>query len=592
MHPLSRLFSASLLAVLLGCAAQTSDREAGELVDDGYESGVPEPDSLLHAITVGSPLDSLAVDIPDLPDSALAEERERVEDEGPSFDIPVDFNVRVMTFIDAYSGKRADWTARALTRSGAWLPMIREIFAEEGVPLDLAYMAMIESGYRHNARSRVGAIGMWQFMRGTARRYGLLCNSFVDERLDPERATRAAARYLRDLHEEFGHWHLAMAAYNSGEGRVRRAIRRAGTRDFWEIAGTRHLPRETRNFVPAILAAAVIGKSPEKFGFGEVVPNDPIPYEKVEVPSVTHVDVIARCCSVTGSEIRALNPALISLQTPPGHHPYEVRVPVGTTAAFLTALADIPPDERMLYLRHRIHRGETLGRISRRYGTTVAAIQQANHMGRTTMIREGKTLLIPTTGAADPGLFMGSLAAQGEQVTHRLRRGETLSHVARAYGTTVKAIQLWNHLSNPHQVREGQSLVVYAGVRQAAPKNQTDAARTPRPTARAADGDRLVASHTVQRGQTLWAISRAYGMSMAELRALNPRLGRVIHPGDRVKVHARTDGQSLVHEVLRGETLWDIADRYNTTVANIRSWNGMSGNQTLIRPGDRLSIIR
>lgn len=592
MHPLSRLFSVALVTVVLGCAAHTSDHRSGELVDGDYESGVPEPDSVLHAITVGSPLDSLSVDIPDLPDSALAEERELVEDEGPSFDIPVDFNVRVMTFIDAYCGKRSDWMGRAMTRSGAWLPMIREIFAEEGVPLDLAYMAMIESGYRHNARSRVGAIGMWQFMRGTARRYGLLCNSFVDERLDPERATRAAARYLRDLHEEFGHWHLAMAAYNSGEGRVRRAIRRAGTDDFWEIAATHHLPRETRNFVPAILAAAVIAKSPEKFGFAHVVPNDPIPYETVEVPSVTHVDVIARCCSVTGAEIRELNPALISLQTPPGHHPYAVRVPVGATDVFLAALDEIPPDERMLYLRHRIHRGETLGRISRRYGTSVAAIQQANHMGRSTMIREGKTLLIPTTGAADPGLFMGSLAAQGEQVAHRLRRGETLSHVARAYGTTVKAIQLWNHLSNPNQVREGQSLVVYAGVRQAAPKNQTDSARTPRPTARAADGDPLVASHTVQRGQTLWAISRAYGMSLSEVRALNPRLGRVIHPGDRVKVHARTDGESLVHEVLRGETLWDIADRYNTTVANIRSWNGMTGNQTLIRPGDRLSIFR
>jgi membrane-bound lytic murein transglycosylase D len=265
---------------------------------------------------------------------------------------------------------------------------------------------------------------------------------------------------------------------------------------------------------------------------------------------------------------------------------------VGTGETFLAALAEIPSDERMLYLRHEIRRGETLARISRRYGTTVAAIQQANSMGRSTLIREGKRLLIPTTGAADPGLFMGSLAAQGEQVSHRLRRGETLSHVARAYGTTVKAIQLWNHIGDPHQVREGESLVVYAGVQQASPKNQTDAARTPRPTARATQGDLVATQHTVQRGQNLWSIARSYGMTLAEIRALNPSLARVIHPGDRLTVHARSDGESLVHEVMRGETLWDIADRYNTTVANIRSWNNMSGSSSLIRPGDRLTVFR
>jgi membrane-bound lytic murein transglycosylase D len=213
------------------------------------------------------------------------------------------------------------------------------------------------------------------------------------------------------------------------------------------------------------------------------------------------------------------------------------------------------------------------------------------------MIRQGSTLLIPTSGA-DPGLSLASLAGPGEKVTHRVRRGETLGQIARAYGTSVRAIQLWNHISDPHRVRAGQSLVVYAGVRQAAPFNQTDSVVSPRPTS---PGDvqgtspTALSVHHVRRGDSLWKIARQHGMTVEELRRANPKLqtSNVIRPGDRLMVSsAAPSGRLIVHRVSRGETLWDIADRYGTTVSKIRTWNGMGRRESLIRPGDQIKLYR
>lgn len=549
-------------------------------------------EELLEELTVESPIDYLVAGDADVDDEpAPIAETESVA--APRYDIPVVENNRVRVFLEQYENDQSAWAGRVIGRSGRVMPMIRRIFAEEGVPLDLAHMAMVESGYRHNARSRVGAIGLWQFMRGTARRYDLVCNAFADERLDPEKSTRAAARYLTDLHAEFEDWYLAMAAYNSGEGRVRRALKRSGARDFWALARSKYLPRETKNFVPAILAAIIVSKDPERFGMENIAYLDPFEYETVSVETVTHLDVVARCAGVTPSEIRLLNPALIALQTPPGHHPYDVRLPMGTTDLFSNALAQIPPAERRLYHRHRVESGDTLGRLARRYGTSVSAIQLANDMGGRTMIRRGKTVLIPT-GAMGSDWTGASLAAQGDRVVHRLRRGETLSKLARVYGTTVKAIQVWNHLSNPHSVRAGQSVVLYSGVRTAAPGGRTDSALTPRSDAPGYDGSvTRMTTYRVRRGDTLWGIARQYGMSIAQVRELNPKLGRIIRPDDRIVVlNAKADGEPVIHQVARGETLWTIAGRYGTTVSRIRNWNGLGNKQTLIKPGDRLKLFR
>ncbi len=543
-------------------------------------------DSLFEFSTVGSPLDTLSTEIPTIPDSLLARGRERVrvQEDSLAYDLPIEVNDRVLTFLDSYTGKQADWFKRTLDRSGRVLPMIHRIFAEEGVPHDLAYMAHVESAYRYNARSRAGAIGLWQFMRGTAKLNGLLCNAYVDERLDPEKSTRAAARHLKILYQTFGDWHLAMAAYNAGEGKVTRAMKRAGTKDFWKLARTRYLKRETRNYVPAILAAIIISKSPEEFGFAADY-EEPLEYDVVHVESVTHVNVIARCCDVPVNVVRALNPALIASQTPPGHHPYEVRIPKGSAEMFAAAIEKISPEDRMLYRRHRVRNGETLSLLASRYGTSVSAIQMANQMGRRTMIREGSMILIPASSwdTRDP---LAELVAPGERVTHRVRRGETLSTIARRYGTTVAAVQRWNGLASPHHVRAGQILTLFAGGGESAPAAAPARRETPRP------GE--LTTHTVQAGESLWSVARQYGLTVNQLRSLNGQLrGKtLIRPGQKLTVTAPSDGDAIVHRVARGETLWDIAARYGTTVGDIRRWNGMSSRRTLIHPGDRLTLYR
>lgn len=585
--------AAAAVSIVLGCSSAPKRPTMDALAHPG--TLIAPQDSTLELLTVSSPLDTLEIEIPDISDSSAALTSERVPEDEVTYDVPIDLNVRVLTFIDRYSGEQSEWFARSLRRSGRVMPMIQRIFAEEGVPRDLAYMAMVESAYRHNARSRAGAIGMWQFMRGTAKQYGLACNGFVDERLDPERATRAAARHLRDLHEELGDWYLAMAAYNAGGGRVRRAIRRSGSRNFWEISKTRHLVRETRNYVPAILAAIIVSKSPEKFGF-HIEPEPPLEYDTAEVESVTHLDVVAQCCDVPPSVIRALNPALLAFQTPPGRHPYEVRVPKGTTETFLAKLADVPPEDRVLYVRHRVRGGETLSTLAHRYGTTISMIQEANAMGHRTMIRVGQTLVMPNGG--DPGLALASLAGRGERVMHRVRRGQTLSSIARAYGTTVRAVQVWNDIPNPNRLKVGQSLTIWAGVLTASPSNHTAMVTGEgggAKTASDAPSGNLLA-HTVRRGDTLWSVARAYGMTVRELRSQNPKLGRsnVIRPGDRLAVAARGGSalERVTHHVRRGETLWTIADRYNTTVSQLRLWNGLGRRDDLIRPGDSLTLYR
>jgi membrane-bound lytic murein transglycosylase D len=249
----------------------------------------------------------------------------------------------------------------------------------------------------------------------------------------------------------------------------------------------------------------------------------------------------------------------------------------------------------MLYVRHVVRRGDTLSLLADRYGTTVGAIQRANEMGRRTTIREGHALLVPKTDR-EPDVAVATHAAEGERVDHRVRRGETLAKVARAYGTTVQALQVWNHIADPNEIREGQLLAVYAGVRNAAPANRTHSAMTPRPTLverlRSSEPAPLTV-HRVRRGESLWSIAQEYSMDVAELRRVNNlRRTSVIYPGQKLLVSAPivSPNEPIVHMVARGETLWDIASRYRTTVRSIREWNGLDSDEKIIRPGDRLTV--
>jgi len=305
-----------------------------------------------------------------------------------SSQIPVDYNYWVRRSIRRFCGGDR-WIFRIwLARSGRYVDLIRKVLREEGLPEDLAYLAMVESGFSPWAYSRAHAVGIWQLLKGTARRYGLRVDWWVDERRDPVRSSYAAARFLRDLYREFGDWRLAIAAYNCGPGRLRRAIHRAGTRDFWRL----RLPRETSEYVPKFMAALIISKFPEVFGFGNVKYETRLRYEEVEVEGILDLRVASELVGCSYSDLKVLNPALRRGYLPP--YRYFLRLPEGREDRFLTAYAELPPGRRARWFRHRVRRGDTLWELARVYGTSVRAIKEINRLSGN-IIKPGQDLMIP-----------------------------------------------------------------------------------------------------------------------------------------------------------------------------------------------------
>jgi membrane-bound lytic murein transglycosylase D len=310
----------------------------------------------------------------------------------------VQINEHVRYFIDRFqTGYRRAVTEGRLARSGRYLPMILDIFKEKGLPEELVFTAMIESGFNPVAVSHAGAKGLWQFMAPTARLYGLRVDRWLDERLDPEKSTVAAANYLRDLYTVFGSWDLAQAAYNAGEVRVQRAIQGTGTRDFWVLhRRSPHLLPETKNFVPAIHAATLIGREPEQYGF-TVVPEEPVRYDLVTVPKGTRLMRLAGLSGVSLADLEQLNPELWQKQTPPDA-PYELKIPVGTAAAMQAALElDSKPRRIAPAPRadvHVVQAGDTVWRIARQYGVSPAQLARWNGLERPDRIFPGERLRI------------------------------------------------------------------------------------------------------------------------------------------------------------------------------------------------------
>jgi membrane-bound lytic murein transglycosylase D len=320
------------------------------------------------------------------------------------WDLPIVRNESVQRFVDLFHKQQTDRMALYLKRSGRYEGMIRSKLRERGMPEDLLYLSMIESGFNPNAKSRAEAVGLWQFMAPTARDYGLRVDSYVDERRDPERSTDAALRYLQDLYNQFGSWNLAAAAYNTGGGRVARIMKeetgtvRGQESDFWRIRG--RLPSDTREYIPLMFAAALIGKEPHKYGLEDVERLLPIAVERVEVPASTSLEVVARAIGIEADQLRELNPHLLRGVTPPGDA-FPVRIPEGRSDLLNRQLAAAAAEEAAKprpapeAVNHRVTRGESLSTIAHRHGISVAALQRANGLGSRTTIRTGQVLRIP-----------------------------------------------------------------------------------------------------------------------------------------------------------------------------------------------------
>ncbi|HKQ96609.1 MAG TPA: transglycosylase SLT domain-containing protein, partial [Candidatus Polarisedimenticolia bacterium] len=390
----------------------------------------------------GSPLDSLKDITTFLSADEAEKERQKVQQVVGTitYDIPITLHPKVLAYIEAFQTRIRREFEAGLRRSGGYLPMIKAIFREEGLPEDLAYMAHQESAFKTNAYSRARAKGMWQFMSFTGRKYGLRIDPWVDERCDFEKSTRAAAAYLRDLHERYDDWYLAMAAYNAGEGKIDRAIARSRTRDFWSIAKTRYIRAETKSYVPAILASILIDKSPSDYGFDTVF-DPPLAWETLTIDKPTDLAILATGANTTLDVIRLLNPELRGLVTPPNLPTYPLRVPNGASDGLRAHLAGLPDDQRVSWTVHETKSGETFTSIARKYKVPSRALVEANPKYAGRRLGRGTLLNVPLVGGA---VIPAVVATEdrpsyetGERIVHRVRTGDTLHAVAAKYRTTV-----------------------------------------------------------------------------------------------------------------------------------------------------------
>lgn len=373
-------------------------------------------------------------------------------------DIPIPTNDRVLRSVELLSGRLRGFIAEGLARSVQYLPMIQSVFRAEGLPLDLAYIPLIESGFKPSALSRASARGVWQFMRPTGREMGLYQDWYVDERADPYKATVAAAKYLKQLYGMFGDWHLAIASYNGGPGRVQRALRRSGRGDFWNLSrDARFLPRETREYVPLILAAIVIAKNPAQYGFEIPAPTFAA-YDRVALPEPVDLRRVAEWTGVTIDEVRALNPELRRWTTPVRRQDYELKVPAGTAHLIFERYSQAQPHEAAALQWHTVRRGETLLGIARKLGVSRADLAEANYLRPTARLSAGQQLIVPRAPAAGAALAARAGEASGaalaavretastepSRVVYRVRRGDTLYGIARRHGVTVANLRAWN----------------------------------------------------------------------------------------------------------------------------------------------------
>lgn len=501
----------------------------------------------------------------------------------PKTDVPLTINEYTKRAIAFFMGKGRVHMENWIHRSGKYFPMMSRIFQEEGLPPELMLLSLPESGLNPTARSWAKAVGLWQFMKATGALYGLRSTYWYDERRDFEKATRAAARHMKDLYADLGDWHLVFVAYNAGPGWVRRAIRRTGSTDFWEM---RHrLPRETRNYVPQYIAVALIFLRPEAFGFENVQKADSLAYEYVTVDDCVDLELLAECAGTDLATIRDLNPELTQWCTPPNYPGYQLRVPAGASLSFAENYARIPEEKKLDFATHTVRKGETVGAIAKRYGLQTAVIFEVNRMSRKTRLKVGSTLIIPvqsksvaaivevqrkreqeereralkrreqqrTLAAKSPARTRPQAAAYEPsgrvKLTYKVKKGETIGHIAEWFRVRASNIRNWNDIPYGRHIYAGQTLKIYV------------------PEERAEEFRKIASMDFTQKQQMVRSSGKQSAAAPAERR-------------DRTNW--------LQHSVKRGESLEKIAAKYDVAIADIRTWNKLKSSR--INAGQTLEI--
>jgi membrane-bound lytic murein transglycosylase D len=435
---------------------------------------ISAPVPLLSSPSGDSP-SQINQELPPLEETDVEEDTDEKDGEEPVYDVPIVRNQTVEDYIRYYQNRNRPHFEIWLSRSGRYLPVMKEVFKSFDLPEDLVFLALIESGFNPHAYSRSKAAGAWQFMKPTAKKYGLRVDRWIDERRDPIKSTYAAAKYLKDLYSIFGSWPLALASYNAGEGKVMRAMAKTKAEDFWDLSSTRYLRPETKNYVPQFMAATIIAKSPEKYGFS-LEYLEPLKFDTVLIDRPTDLRVLARVVHASYETIKELNPELRKGMTPPLYPNYPLRIPEETKSLFDENFKKVSEVTKVLKQKHRVRRGETLSSISKRFGVPLQDLADSNSLGPTVKLRRGQVLIIPlgkanqtgestTIAHPKPPLKLGASSRpcpgcqRGHRVAfyHRVKKGDTLYHISKKYDVKIASLVKLNHIQD-REIKAGSRL--------------------------------------------------------------------------------------------------------------------------------------
>lgn len=495
-----------------------------------------------------------------------------------TYDFPIIVNRQVEMYLELFQGKLRPYFSQWLARSGRYQPMMKAELEAAGLPLDLVYLSMIESGFSQRAYSRAKAVGLWQFMAGTGRDYGLSVTRYLDERRDAEKSTRAAVSYLKHLYNEFGDWYLAVAAYNGGPGTIRNALKRSGSSDFWEIAEGQYLHLETKRYVPKLIAAIIIAKNPTTYGFTDVVYETPLAYETLTVGPGLSLQAAALLTDSEDTALKQLNQELLVGKTPLDCEQYELKIPLGTRELAERNLPRLHSVASTDYQTHIIKKNETLAQICKKYNINTTTLLKVNNLKSNRLVI-GSRLRIPYRTVAYRLLPEGMdprLAAGDDLQLHTVKKGDTISKISRQYQVPADLIVSWNGLTNAHQIATGQQLALYIGGSES--------------TSTAPAG-----SNT----DTATLTSLADVVVLKAMKKLPPEQNQVQSAAVKQKpVQSAAVKQNQVqtaaaaeqwYQVRNGDSLWTISRRFKTSPSDIKKWNNLKSN--LIHPGSRLKLI-